>query len=155
MANLHYRFWEEKNLEQMTEAQWEALCDGCGRCCLVKLEDEDSGEIYTTSVACRLLERESCKCCDYENRFASVPDCLDLRKEQLAELSWLPQTCAYRLIFEGKQLADWHPLIAGNDAKMQANGISISGQTVSEDNIEMEELGNYLHEWPIAAKNHE
>ena len=142
-------FWQTKTLSQMTRSEWEKLCDGCGRCCLVKLEDEDTGRIYTTSVSCRLLGRGDCRCMDYENRFEKVSDCLDLSAEDIGALSWLPDTCAYRLLYEGKPLADWHPLVSGSPYSVISAGISIAGQTISEDEVAEEDLGNFLEEWPV------
>ena len=145
-------FWETKTLDQLTADEWELLCDGCGRCCLVKLEDEDTGEIYTTSVSCSLFDARSCRCRDYENRFEKISDCLDLDAKKVRELDWLPQTCAYRLRHEGKPLADWHPLVSGTPQSVIDAGISVSGQTVSEEDVKEEHLGDYLKEWPVSAK---
>ncbi|MHB1110980.1 MAG: YcgN family cysteine cluster protein, partial [Devosia sp.] len=107
-------FWDEKTLEEMSPEEWEALCDGCGRCCLMKLEDEDTGEIYTSDVHCRLLDGESCNCTDYPNRLAEVPDCIKLSPQNVRTISWIPRTCAYKRIADGKGLAWWHPLISGD-----------------------------------------
>src|SRR5690606_40847633 len=101
-------FWEEKNLYEMTAAEWEALCDGCGRCCLIKLEDEDSGALITSDVRCKLLDGDSCTCTDYPNRQQKVPDCIKLTPENVGEIPWMPVTCAYRRLAEGKGLAWWH-----------------------------------------------
>jgi len=142
-------FWQTKTLDQLNSKEWEQLCDGCGRCCLVKLEDEDTGEIYTTSVSCSLFNRKTCRCKDYQNRFEKISDCLDLSPQKIDELSWLPQTCAYRLRHEGKQLADWHPLNSGTAKSVIEAGISIAGQTICEDDVEVERLGDYLKDWPV------
>lgn len=146
-------FWQTKSLDQLNSQEWELLCDGCGRCCLVKLEDEDTGAIYTTSVSCSLFDVDTCRCKDYSNRFEKISDCLDLDPTKVEELGWLPQTCAYRLRHEGKQLENWHPLISGTPQSVIDAGISIVGQTVSEDEVDQERLGDYLKEWPIPADN--
>ncbi len=145
-------FWKTKSLDQLDSKEWELLCDGCGRCCLVKLEDEDTGEIYTTSVSCSLFDTKTCRCKDYANRFEKVSDCLDLDHMKVGALSWLPKTCAYRLRHEGKPLADWHPLNSQTSQSVIDAGISISGQTVSEDDVDEEKLGDYLKEWPVSTK---
>jgi len=103
-------FWKTKTLEQMTREEWESLCDGCGRCCLVKLEDEDNGEVYTTRLACSMLNIRSCRCKDYANRFSKMPDCLEIDVKKARELTWLPKTCGYRVVDEGRDLAWWHVL---------------------------------------------
>ena len=141
-------FWKTKSLDQLNSLEWEQLCDGCGRCCLVKLEDEDTGEIYTTSVSCSLFDIKTCRCKDYQNRFEKISDCLDLNPQKVEELGWLPKTCAYRLRHEGKQLADWHPLNSGTGQSVIDAGVSIAGQTICEDEVEVERLGDYLKEWP-------
>lgn len=146
-------FWKVKPLSDLSPAEWEALCDGCGRCCLVKLEDEDTGDIYTTSVACRLLDCTTCRCKNYENRFAVVPDCLDLDLAAVKKFDWLPSTCAYRLRNEGRQLADWHPLNSGTPQSVVEAGVSVSGRTFSEDLVADEDLGNYIQNWPIFKEN--
>jgi uncharacterized cysteine cluster protein YcgN (CxxCxxCC family) len=145
-------FWKTTPLEELTGKQWEQLCDGCGRCCLVKLEDEDSGQIYATSVSCELFDTKTCRCLDYKNRFEKVTDCLDLDTSKVRELSWLPTTCAYRLRMEGKQLYDWHPLNSGTRQSVIDAGVSIAGQTINELDVSEDRLGDYLHEWPISAK---
>jgi uncharacterized cysteine cluster protein YcgN (CxxCxxCC family) len=127
------RFWEEKPLGRMTRAEWESLCDGCGKCCVHKLEDEETGEIHATNVACRLLNRRTAMCSDYRNRQSYVPECVRLTPAKLRNIDWLPSTCAYRLIDEGRPLADWHPLISGDPESVHRAGISVRGWTVSED----------------------
>lgn len=126
------RFWEEKTLPQMNRDEWESLCDGCGKCCLHKLEDEETGRVYPTNVACRLLDRRNGSCRDYSNRKRFVPDCVQLTASKLHDLEWLPSTCAYRLAFEGKPLFDWHHLISGSRETVHAAGVSTRGWTVSE-----------------------
>ena len=125
-------FWE-KPLEKLDRAEWEALCDGCGRCCLHKLEDEETGELYPTNVACRLLDRRNGRCTDYRNRRKHVIDCVVLKKSDLDALDWLPETCAYRLRGAGQPLFDWHYLISGSRESVHEAGQSTRGWTVSED----------------------
>ena len=107
-------FWKTRTLEEMSASEWESLCDGCGRCCLEKLEDEDSGRIYFTHIGCRLLDGQSCACKDYVNRSAKVPDCVRLTPQNVRGIAWLPPSCAYRLIAEGRDLYWWHPLVSGD-----------------------------------------
>lgn len=144
-------FWETKTLAEMSEAEWEALCDGCGRCCLVKLEDEDTGEIMTSDVRCRLLDGESCVCTQYEDRQALVPDCIKLTPENVSEIGWIPVTCAYRRLAEGKGLAWWHPLISGTMRTVEAVGVSVRGRTVSELEVGPGEWENHVVDWPDEA----
>jgi uncharacterized cysteine cluster protein YcgN (CxxCxxCC family) len=127
------RFWEEKSLTQMSRAEWESLCDGCGKCCIHKLEDEETGELFPTNVACRLLDRRTGRCKDYKHRHAFVPDCVRLTPDKLRQLDWLPSTCAYRLLADGDPLPEWHPLITGDPESVHAAGESVRGWTVSED----------------------
>lgn len=127
------RFWEDTAIDKLDRAQWEALCDGCGKCCINKLEDDETGEIFATNVACRLLDRHSARCSNYRNRRAFVPDCIRLTPAKLDELEWLPQTCAYRLRANGKPLAEWHYLNSGDPESVHAAGISVRGWTISED----------------------
>jgi len=141
---LDERFWEKKTLIEMSSEEWEALCDGCGQCCRVKLEDEDTGRIHTTSVVCRLLDTDTCRCRDYANRQTLVPDCVQLDAKNVGEISWLPTTCAYRVLAEGGELAWWHPLVSGEKASVVAAGISVKGQVLSENEVDEEELGYYL-----------
>ncbi|MDV2856958.1 MULTISPECIES: YcgN family cysteine cluster protein [Oceanimonas] len=125
-------FWQTKTLEQMTDEEWEALCDGCGKCCLNKLIDDETEELVHTNVACELLNTHSCACSDYVNRFARVPDCLKITREQLSEFYWLPSTCAYRVLAEGKALPSWHPLRTGSKSAMHRAGQSVRGKVVPE-----------------------
>lgn len=133
MANKKLNFWQTKTLAQMSQAEWESLCDGCGRCCLVKLEDEETGDIALTDIACRLLDNQRCKCKQYDTRHEIVADCVRLTPQNISQLKWMPKSCAYRLLAEGKDLAWWHPLISGNKETVHQAGISIQGKTVSED----------------------
>ena len=141
-------FWDDKTLEEMTTAEWEALCDGCARCCLIKLEDEDTGEVVTSDVHCRLMEPESCLCSDYENRKEKVPDCIKLDPGNVKTIPWMPVTCAYRRLAEGRGLAWWHPLVSGDPATVHQAGISIRGRSVSETEIAKNEWEDHVVEWP-------
>ena len=125
-------FWKTKSMAEMTTEEWESLCDGCGKCCLHKLEDWDTGEVSYTNVACRLLDLGSCRCSNYPDRKRFVPDCLILSVENLQEMDWLPQTCAYKIIASGKDLAWWHPLVSGDPETVHRAGISVRGRAVSE-----------------------
>jgi len=142
-------FWETKTLAQMTRTEWESLCDGCGKCCLVKLEDEDTGEIEVTDVACRLLDIGTCRCSDYSHRKRRVPDCVKLTPGNFDDLRWMPSTCAYRLIAEGKALFDWHPLISGDPDSVRRAGISLHGKVVSERDVSDEELMDHVVDWAL------
>ena len=125
-------YWETKSLRQMTVAEWESLCDGCGLCCLIRFEDEDSGEIIPTRVACKLFDSAVCRCSDYANRKAHVPDCIKLTPYNIDDLMWMPKSCAYRRLHEGKPLPSWHPLITGDPESVHEAGVSVRGQTISE-----------------------
>ena len=140
-------FWETTSLDDMTDAQWESLCDGCGRCCLQKLEDEDTGEVHFTRVSCSLLDTDSCRCSDYPGRFGKVPDCLSLRPLTDEKISWLPESCAYAKLSRGKPLENWHPLISGNADSVKSAGISVSGQCISEDYVPLSEIYEHIIQW--------
>ncbi|MEQ8964940.1 MAG: YcgN family cysteine cluster protein [Azospirillaceae bacterium] len=141
-------FWRRKTLAQMTRAEWESLCDGCGKCCLVRLEDEDTGDIYVTDVACRLLDLGTCRCGDYADRKRHVPDCVVLRPDTVPELTWMPSTCAYRLLAEGRDLYWWHPLVSGDPETVVRAGQSARGRVVPEDSVPVEALEDHIVEWP-------
>ena len=143
------RFWETKRLEEMTRQEWEALCDGCAKCCLIKLEDEDTGEIATTRLHCRLLDADTCRCSDYTHRKKQVPDCVSLTPESVSALSWMPASCAYRLIHEGKPLPDWHHLISEDRDLVHQCGASIQGRTLSEDTVFDADDSDYIAEWIV------
>lgn len=143
------RFWERKPLRKMSPREWEALCDGCGKCCLNKLEDEDSGEVALTRVACRLLDDDTCRCAQYDIRHQFVPDCIVLKPDNLdTHAYWMPETCAYRLLWQGNPLPDWHPLISGTSESVHAAGISVRGSTVSEFDVPEDEWEEYIIEEP-------
>jgi uncharacterized protein len=139
-------FWREKPLSAMSRREWESLCDGCGRCCLHKLRDDDTEEISFTNVACRLLDLKTCRCADYANRRARVPDCVQLTPAKLKKLDWLPPSCAYRLLSEGKDLFPWHPLISGTQDSVAKVGAAVSGRALSER--EAGPLEHHIVEWP-------
>ena len=142
-------FWKVKTLAEMSEPEWESLCDGCGRCCLVKLEDEDSGKIHYTSLGCRLLDAGSCRCADYNNRADKVKDCIKLTPETVGSLKWLPPTCGYRLVREGKDLMWWHPLVSGSPDTVHQAGVSVRGRVhASEDDVSEVEWVDHLAAWP-------
>jgi len=149
-SGLGRRFWERKPLNKLSQKEWEALCDGCGKCCLNKLEDEDSGEVALTRVACRLLDDNSCACAHYDNRHQFVPDCIVLRPDNLdSHAYWMPATCAYRLVWEGKPLYHWHPLISGDPDTVHEAGVSVRGLTVSEFDTPEEDWEDFIIEEPI------
>ena len=141
-------FWRKKGLSEMSAAEWESLCDGCGRCCLNKLEDVDTGEIFWTDVACKLLDGETCRCQNYRGRRKYVPDCVKLTAKSVGKLSWLPPTCAYRLIDEGRELYWWHPLVSGDPNSVHEAKISVSGKTVSEEDFSLETFEDRVVSWP-------
>ncbi len=142
-------YWKRKTLAEMTSEEWEGLCDGCGICCLNKLEDWDTGEVAFTSVACRLLDAHSCRCKNYENRQATVPDCIRLTLDEVETISWLPPTCAYRLISEGEDLYWWHYLVSGDRETVHQAGVSVRGRTVSEEVVPVEDFEDYIVDWPL------
>jgi uncharacterized cysteine cluster protein YcgN (CxxCxxCC family) len=137
-------FWKNKTLEELTPQEWEALCDSCGQCCLYKFQDESSGDLLITNVACRFLDIESCRCIAYPQRKSAMPTCVLLNPQKVLEVDWLPPTCAYRLIAEGKPLPYWHPLISGNQESVYVGGISVRGKVISESRVEMNELEKFV-----------
>ena len=139
-------FWQRKSLGEMNKSEWESLCDGCARCCLNKLENDTTGEIQFTDVACRLLDIHACRCVSYDDRKRFVPDCQILNPKNVKRLSWLPSTCAYRLIDEGKDLFWWHPLVSGDPETVHQAGISVRGRVVSERDTD--DLENRVVGWP-------
>lgn len=140
-------FWETKTLDEMTQSEWESLCDGCGLCCLNKLQDEDTDEIVYTRVVCRYSDISTAQCTDYANRSVNVPSCVQLTKERVAEFDWLPDSCAYRIIFRGQPLPEWHPLVSGQAGSVKAAGIGIAAIPVVVDTGDLD-LEDYLMEKP-------
>jgi len=146
---LRPKFWEKVALKNLTAKEWEALCDGCGKCCLNKLEDEESGEVVFTRVACRLLDDQTCRCGQYDIRKQFVPECVVLTPKTLPDVAYfMPATCAYRLLHEGKPLYDWHPLISGTPESVHEAGQSVRGWTVPEFEISEEDWEDYVIEEP-------
>ena len=142
-------FWDWKPLEALDAAEWESLCDGCGRCCLVKLEDEDTGAVHFTDIACRLFDTNTCRCGDYARRRRRVRDCLKLTPDLARALAWLPPTCAYRLRAEGRPLAWWHPLVSGSAETVHAAGISVRGRVAaSERDVKLDDYPEHIVSWP-------
>ena len=145
-------FWHTKSLSEMNKAEWESLCDGCGLCCLVRFEDEETGEVAPTRVHCKLFDPQSCRCTDYADRKRQVPDCVKLTPGNIAALSWMPLSCAYRRIHEGRGLAWWHPLVSGDPETVHEAGVSVRGQTVSETELaEPEDAFDYAA-WDLVAE---
>ncbi|CAA9889779.1 conserved hypothetical protein [Candidatus Methylobacter favarea] len=138
-------FWKTKKLHEMTTGEWESICDGCGKCCLHKLEDEDTGDIFFTSVVCNLIDLKTCRCSRYSERTRLVPECLDLKQHDFAEFNWLPATCAYRLLSDGKELPGWHPLVSGSAGSVNEAGVSISSYAMKESQIN--DLEDHIIEW--------
>ncbi len=148
-SGLAPRFWERKRLTQMNEAEWEALCDGCGKCCLNKLEDADTGHVELTRVACRLFDDTTCRCAQYEIRHQFVPECIVLKPGNIdSHAYWMPTTCAYRLLWEGKPLYNWHPLISGSSDTVHTAGISMQHRTVAEFEVEEDDWEDHIIEEP-------
>ena len=139
-------YWEYKKLSEMSQTEWEQLCDGCAKCCLHKLEDEDTGEIYGTNVVCQYLNQETCQCNDYMNRSVLVPDCITLTSQNLEMVYFMPSSCSYRLLAEGKPLPQWHPLLTGNKDSTHDSGNSVRDKVISE--LEVDDLMHHLTgEW--------
>ena len=147
---LRHRFWETVPMKKMSRREWEALCDGCGKCCLNKLEDADTGHVALTRVACKLLDDSTCLCSNYENRHSFVPECIVLKPKNIDRHAyWMPQTCAYRLLWDGKPLYDWHPLISGDPETVHRAGVSMRGRTLREDSIDEDDWEDHIIEEPI------
>lgn len=140
-------WWNTKALDELTGQEWESLCDGCAKCCLHKLEDADTGEIFYTKVRCRYLDEENCRCTDYANRSVLVPNCIQLSADKLDELGWLPSTCAYRLRAQNKPLPDWHPLVAGDSMALHEAGISIRGRSISDEYVHADGFDEHIVHW--------
>ena len=148
-SGLRPRFWETVAMDRLSKPEWEALCDGCGKCCLNKLEDEDTGEVALTRLACRLLDDESCLCSQYPIRHQFVPECIVLTPKALRDnLYWLPQTCAYRLVVEGRPLYPWHPLISGDPETVHEAGVSVRGLTIPEFEVGEDDWEDHIIEEP-------
>lgn len=140
-------FWKTLTLDQLSDEQWESLCDGCARCCLQKLQCEDTEEVFYTELACKLLDLENCRCSDYSNRSSKVTACVSLRHLKDEDWYFMPTTCAYRLLKEGKDLEDWHPLIYGSKQKMLEEGISVKGRVISETHVNEEDFEDHVIRW--------
>jgi uncharacterized cysteine cluster protein YcgN (CxxCxxCC family) len=138
------QFWKTKSLNEMTPTEWESLCDGCAKCCLIKFEDEDTGRLYHTNVVCEYLEIYHCQCTRYSERSVLVPTCLTLTPAMIGDLYWMPETCAYRLLSEGKDLPLWHPLVSGNPKTIHKAGASVRGKVVSARDIAEDDLPDYV-----------
>ena len=138
-------FWHRKTLSEMNRSEWESLCDGCGLCCLVRFEDEDTGEVVPTRVHCKLFDPEGCRCTNYAARKRYVPDCIKQTPGNIEALAWMPLSCAYRRLHEGRGLADWHPLLSGDPESVHRAGVSVRGETVSEATLaEPEDALDYV-----------
>jgi uncharacterized cysteine cluster protein YcgN (CxxCxxCC family) len=140
-------WWHDKSLAELSPSEWEALCDGCAKCCLHKLEDEDDGEVFYTRVRCRYLDEKTCRCSDYPNRSVMVPNCIRLEPGTVGELDWLPSTCAYRLRSQGKPLADWHPLVSGDAESVHRDGVSIRGRAISDEYVHPDGFDEHIVHW--------
>ena len=142
-------FWRTKSLGEMSREEWESLCDGCGKCCLIKLQDPDADQVDYTDVACHLLDTEACRCTDYANRHRRVPDCVRMNPDRLDEImNWMPSTCAYRLLAEGRELPDWHPLVSGDPASVHRAGVSVRDRVVSDSGFDEDGLVARIVDWP-------
>lgn len=140
-------FWQRTRLADMTQPEWESLCDGCGKCCLQKLEDEDTGEVYHTDLVCRYMDLETCGCTVYEQRLKKVPGCTVLTADTVLSYHWLPYTCAYRTLAEGRPLPDWHPLRSGDPETVHQARVSVRGNVVSEDSVPEEDWEEHIIHW--------
>ncbi|MFQ3176283.1 MAG: putative cysteine cluster protein YcgN (CxxCxxCC family) [Psychromonas sp.] len=142
------KFWEYKTLSRMSDTEWESLCDGCGKCCLNKLIDDETEELHFTNVSCHLLHTKSCQCRKYDQRFKLVNDCVKVSLDDIQQFHWLPASCAYRRLAEGKPIPEWHPLITGSKSAMHKGGFSVRGKIISESSIDPDNLENYIAIWP-------
>jgi hypothetical protein len=140
-------WWHEKSLAELSAEQWEALCDGCAKCCLHKLQDEDNGEVLYTRVRCRYLDEATCRCSDYLRRSVLMPNCIQLQAESVEDLDWLPSTCAYRLRAHGERLPEWHPLVSGDTATVHRAGISIRGRAISDEFVHPDGFDEHIVQW--------
>ena len=140
-------FWERLTLDEMTDAQWESLCDGCARCCMIKLEDTDSGRLEYTRLVCRFLDQDACACTRYPDRHRLVEDCVHLGPDEARAFHWLPETCAYRTLAKGGTLADWHPLVSGDPESVHRAGISVRGKVLSEDAVHPDGYFEHVIRW--------
>jgi len=140
-------WWNTKALDQLNAQEWEALCDGCAKCCLHKLEDEDSGEVFYTKVRCRHLDEQACRCTDYANRSVLVPNCIQLQRGEVASLDWLPSTCAYRLRAHNQPLPAWHYLVSGDKMSVHEAGISIRGRAISDEYVHPDGYDEHIISW--------
>lgn len=140
-------WWHNLSLSELDAGQWESLCDGCARCCLHKLEHAHTGEIFYTAVRCSHLDEEHCRCSDYANRLQQVPDCVRLERDTVADMDWLPATCAYRLRARGERLPDWHPLVSGDPQSVHDAGMSVRGRSISEEHVHPDAFAEYIVTW--------
>ncbi len=140
-------FWQRKRLDEMSAMEWESLCDGCARCCLHKLEDEDSGEVAYTGIVCRYLTQDDCRCEVYPDRHEKMPGCVRLTPDRMPDFRWLPPSCAYRLLYEGRPLPEWHPLLTGDPDSVHEAGISVRGKAVAEDQVAEDEWEEHIIFW--------
>lgn len=147
-TGLRARFWERYPLDKLTAAEWEALCDGCGRCCLLKFEDADATNVTFTNVCCKLLDRSTCRCKHYECRTQIVPDCINLMPKNMKDVvDWLPKSCAYRLVYEGRPLYNWHHLKSGSREAIHAAGFSVIDRCIPEYEIDSDEIESFAVDW--------
>jgi len=140
-------FWEQKTLEEMSRAEWESLCDGCGRCCLIKLRDDTDEQVYYTNVVCDLFVEQTCRCSHYSERHERVPECIQFNAADLQQLDWLPHSCAYRRLSEGRGLAVWHPLVSGTNQSVRDAGISVNGRVIREEHVHPDDLEEFIIRW--------
>ena len=140
-------FWEEKTLDELSGSEWESLCDGCARCCMIKMEDSDTGEVHHTALVCELLDLQTCRCTNYPRRHELVKDCIELSADLAASLRWLPRSCAYRRVAEGRGLAHWHPLVSGNRRSVHDAGVSVQGKVIPANLVHEDEHEAHIVQW--------